>query len=66
MHSPSAPEVPSGVAIYVNTQVVLFDSQEDTAGVTTNQLWAAASSPAAVREGSLYLVWSLLAVKVLG
>jgi len=30
-------QVPSGVAIYVNTQVVPFDSQGNTAGVTTNQ-----------------------------
>ena len=30
-------QVPSGVAIYVNTQVVPFDSWGNTAGVTTNQ-----------------------------
>ena len=30
-------EIPSGVAIYVNTQVVPYDSQGNTAGVTTNQ-----------------------------
>ena len=40
----------------VITQVVPFDSQRDTAEVTTNQLWTAGPSLPAVREGSPFMI----------
>ena len=44
-------QIPSGVAIYVNTQVVPYDSQGNTARVTTNQALEYKSKPTYNQRG---------------
>ena len=51
IYRPLDPEVPSGVAIYVNTQVVPYDSQGNTAGVTTNQSLEYSFQPSCSQRG---------------